>query len=258
MYYRELDKIDLTILEMIRDASEPIGSWNIANRLAGENIDTSSATIGRILNKLESMGYLKKEKFRGRVITEKGLHAILVAKQFMSAEIHKNKLNRFIDVQLLEDFLTVLEARRSIERETARLAALRATPEEIQMMDDILSRQENKYKDHQWITEDDLAFHKAIAKASKNEILETMYSLLAIFGQQSRAFEYMRKKINAEYMVSHRRILNALRRGDSGEAEKAMLDHIDNLVSDVNKYWKKCLPTEFSQDEIIAGIKDAN
>ena len=239
--YKELEDKEILILEMIKDSTEPMGSWNIVNRMAEENIETSSATIGRILSKLESLGYLQKEKFRGRVITDKGLHAITINKQLKDIATQQNKLSKYTDPKLLEDFISVLEARRAIERETARLAALRATAEDIELMDRILSNQENKYKEHQWITEDDLDFHKTIARSSKNGILETMYNFLAIFGQQSRAFEYLREKIHAEYMVSHRRILNSIKAGNSQEAEAAMLDHIDSLVSDVNKYWEICL-----------------
>lgn len=238
---KELDEKEILILEMIKEASEPIGSWNIVNQMAEEKIETSSATIGRVLNKLESMGYLHKEKFRGRVITEKGLHAIKVNKQLKDMAVHQSTLYRFIDPKLLEDFLTVLEARRTIESGTARLAALRATGEEIALMDKTLSRQENKYKVHQWITEDDLVFHKAIAHAARNSILEAMYHQLAIFGQQSQAFEFIREKINATYMVSHRRILDAIIAGDPDEAQEAMLAHIESLIADVNKYWEICL-----------------
>lgn len=241
--YEELDDKEILILELVRDSQEPIGSWYLVNRLAEEKIDTSSATIGRILNRLESLGYLQKEKYRGRTITDRGLRAIMYNKQLRDISTEQSKLNKFIDIRLLEDFLTVLEARRTVESGTARLAALRATNEEIASMDRILRRQEKKYAVEQWITEDDLAFHKTIAKASKNAILETMYNQLAILGQQSKSFEYIRKKINAEYMVSHRRILNAIRQSDPDEAEKAMVAHIENLVADVNKYWKTCLST---------------
>lgn len=236
---KELDKKELLILEMINEASKPIGSWNIANRLAEDQIETSSATIGRILNKLENMGYLKKEKFRGRVITDEGQHAILLNKQLKNMTNHQNKLLKYIDPRILEDFLVVLEARRTVERGTARLAALRATKEEITHMDRILTIQEVKHKEQQWITDDDLDFHKTIAKASGNGILEVMYNQLSIFGQQSRAFELLRKTINAEYMVSHRRIYDAICMKDPEEAEKAMLAHIDSLMADVDKYWEK-------------------
>lgn len=249
--YKELEEKEIQILEMIKESAEPLGSWNIVNRMAEESIDISSATIGRILNKLENMGYLQKEKFRGRIITDKGLHAIMFNKQLKDIATQQIKLNKFLDPQILEDFLSVLEARRTIERETARLAALRAAPDEIEHMDYVLSRQENKYRDHLWITEDDLDFHKSIARASKNGILETMYSFLAIFGQQSRAFEHLRTIINSEYMVSHRRILNAIRAGDPVEAEASMLDHIDSLITDVNKYWEICL-----SPEVIKSLKD--
>ncbi len=248
---KKLDEKDLLILEIIRDSAEPIGSWNLVNRLAEEQVETSSATIGRILNKLESLGYLQKEKFKGRIITEKGRHALLVSRQLKDMVAQQSKLHRFVDPKIIEDFLSVLEARRAVECGTARLAALRASPEEISYMDCLLSRQENLYKEQQWITEVDLDFHKTIAKASKNGILETMYNQLAILGQQSRAFEYIRKKIKAQYMTSHRRILDAIRAKDPDEAEKAMLAHIESLVSDVNKYWYICLHPEDNPDTDI-------
>ncbi|QNB46425.1 FCD domain-containing protein [Thermanaerosceptrum fracticalcis] len=238
MTFADLGEKEIMILKMIKDAQEPMGSWNILNRFTDDGIETSSATIGRILNKLENLGYLKKEKFRGRTITEKGLHAIQVSKQLKDMALQQSKLTQFIDPQCLGDFLTVLEARRAIERETAKKAALYASKQDIQHMEEVLQRQEAKYQEHQWITEDDISFHKAIARASRNSILESMYSLLAIFGQQSRAFELLREKIHAEYMVSHRRILNAIKNGDPNEAEEAMLAHIDNLVADVKKYWE--------------------
>lgn len=245
----KLDRKEILILEIIRDSVEPIGSWYLVNRLAEEEIATSSATIGRILHKLENLGYLQKEKYRGRIITEKGLRAIFFNKQLKDITTEQFKLSRFIEPRLLEDFLTVLEARRTIESGTARLAALRATPQEIANMDEILSRQEQKYREEQWITDDDLAFHKAIAKASRNAILESMYYQLAILGQQSQAFEYMRKIIHAEYMVSHRRILDAICESDADEAERAMIAHIENLVADVNKYWETCLGPDLKKKD---------
>ncbi|MFZ7102804.1 MAG: FCD domain-containing protein [Peptococcaceae bacterium] len=247
MHFDELDEREILILELMSNSEEPLGSWNLLNRLSEENIETSSATIGRILNKLENNGYLKKEKFKGRIITEKGRHAIVLNKQLKDMAFEQSKLSQYIDPKQLGDFLIVLDARRAIERETAKKAAIYSSPEDINQMEKILSLQEEKYKDHQWITDDDLAFHKLIAKASRNPILESMYSLLAIFGQQSRAFEYLRQKINAEYMVSHRRILNAIKKHDALEAETAMLAHIDNLVEDVQKYWKSCYIDNFEK-----------
>ncbi|MDX9871013.1 MAG: FCD domain-containing protein [Clostridia bacterium] len=239
--YEELDEKEILVLEMVGDAQVPIGSWYLVNQLAEENIETSSATVGRVLNRLESLGYLQKEKFRGRIITDKGMDAIRYNKQLKDITSEQNKLNKYINPQVLEDFLVVLEARRTVERGTARLAALKATPEEISFLDGVLARQEQKHKEKQWITGDDLAFHKTIAKASKNTILETVYNQLAIFGQQSKSFEYIRTKIQAEYMVSHRRIADAIRQRDPDKAEAAMAAHIDSLVEDVNKYWQVCL-----------------
>ncbi|MDI3534019.1 MAG: GntR family transcriptional regulator, transcriptional repressor for pyruvate dehydrogenase complex [Thermosediminibacterales bacterium] len=235
---KNIDEKELLVLEIIRDSNEPVGSWVIADKLSEKGYSVSSATVGRILNKLEKMGYLEKEKFRGRVITKKGEEAIKTTNVINKIEFHKKKLEKYINTKVLEDFLVILEARKSIERTTARLAAENITQEEIAELERILETQENNYRMHKSISQNDLDFHKAIARASRNKVLETLYHIISLSGQQSEIFEYLREKVGAPYMVSHRKILEALKKGDPDESEKSMIEHIENLIKDVRTYWK--------------------
>ncbi|MDK2836685.1 MAG: GntR family transcriptional regulator, transcriptional repressor for pyruvate dehydrogenase complex [Thermosediminibacterales bacterium] len=235
---KNIDEKELLVLEIIRDSNEPVGSWVIADKLVEKGYSVSSATVGRILNKLEKMGYLEKEKFRGRVITKKGEEAIKTTNVINKIEFHKKKLEKYINTKVLEDFLMILEARKSIERTTARLAAENITQEEIAELERILETQENNYRMHKSISQNDLDFHKAIARASRDKVLETLYHIISLSGQQSEIFEYLREKVGAPYMVSHRKILEALKKGDPDESEKSMIEHIENLIKDVRTYWK--------------------
>jgi DNA-binding FadR family transcriptional regulator len=234
-----VDEKELVILKMIRDSEEPIGSWAIADKLAEMGISVSSATAGRMLNRLEKLGFLEKKKFKGRVITKKGQEAIANIKKIQKIDFHRNELMKFINSQVLEEYLMVLEARKAIEGATARLAAKNITVEEIKRLEEILKEQERNYSLHRSITNNDLDFHKTIARASGNRVLENLYHIISMSGQQSEIFEFIRETVGAPYMVSHKRIYEALKKGDAVEAEKCMILHIENLVSDVKKYWEQ-------------------
>jgi DNA-binding FadR family transcriptional regulator len=233
-----IDEKELIILEIIQDTEEPIGSWALADLLAEKGYSISTATVGRMLNKLENLGYLKKEKYKGRIITDKGEKAIKDMNLIHKINYHKKELEKYINTRVLEDFLMVLEARKSIEQTTARLAAENITEEEIAKLERIIEKQDQNYKNNQSITKCDLDFHKTIARASRNKVLETLYHIISLSGQQSEIFEYLRERVGAPYMVSHRKILEAIKERDPQKSEKSMIEHIENLIKDVREYWK--------------------
>ncbi|AOT72647.1 FCD domain-containing protein [Geosporobacter ferrireducens] len=232
-----LDEKEIIVLECIASSQSPIGSWYLVEKLEERDINISSATIGRILNHLEKLGYVEKEKFKGRIITTQGIEALEKARTIEKINYHKSELDKMISTKVLEDYIMVLQARKAIERETARLAAQNITEQEIQQLDGILLRQEERYKNKQSVAEDDISFHKAIAKASRNSVLDSLYSIISTYGQQSRLFEKIRTQVKSPYMVSHRDIFNAIKNHDEEAAEKSMMEHMENLIHDVTVYW---------------------
>jgi len=232
-----LDEKELTVLECIDSSEEPIGSWFLVEKLEEKDINVSSATIGRILNRLERVGYVEKESFKGRIITTKGREAIEQAKTIEKINYHKKELDKMINTKVLEDYIMVLQARKAIERETARLAARNITDMEIGHMEAILRQQESNYAKGHSVAEEDINFHKAIAKASRNTVLESLYTIISTLGQQSKLFEYMRAQVKSPYMTSHRAIFKAIKSHDEDEAEKCMIDHTESLIIDVSLYW---------------------
>ncbi len=231
------DQKELLILELVSESETPMGSWNLVEKLEEKGISVSPATIGRILNHLEKNGYLAKRKFRGRVITSKGEEAIQKAQHAQKVAIHQRTIEKYINSDVLQNYIMVLEARKAIERATAYLAAMHITDSEIAKLETILETQQAKHDKSQSIAQDDIDFHHTIAVASRNEVLESLYIIISLMGQQSELFEYIRKKVAAPYMVSHQDIFEAIRSHDPEAAEKAMLHHIDSLCMDVNTYW---------------------
>ncbi|HYE82897.1 MAG TPA: FCD domain-containing protein [Clostridia bacterium] len=243
-----LDEKEVLILECIKESDEAIGSWYLVEKMEEKDIFISSATIGRILTHLEKLGYVEKEGSKGRNITNKGIEALERTQTINKINFHKEELEKLINTKVLEDFLMVLQARKAIERETVVLAAQNITEAEIKRMDEILKTQEANYANKLSIATDDINFHRAIAKASRNTVLESLYSIISNFGQQSNLFEFIRAQVKSPYNVSHRKIFEALRKHDEAEAEKAMLEHMQNLVKDVTAYWD--IYKEDSEEEV--------
>lgn len=232
-----LDEKEVMILECIRESGEAIGSWYLVEKMEEKDIYVSSATIGRILTHLESLGYVVKEGSKGRNITNSGIEALQRTKTINTINFHKEELEKLINTKVLEDFVMVLQARKAIERETAILAAQNITEAEIKKMEEILRTQEANYAKKLSIASDDINFHKAIAKASRNTVLESLYNIISNFGQQSNLFEYIRAQVKSPYNISHRKIFEALKNHDEAEAERTMLEHMQNLEKDVTAYW---------------------
>ena len=234
---KKLQEKEVAILESLKVAQGPMGSWNLVEKLEEKGQYVSSATIGRTLSSLERRGFVKKDGHNGRVITKNGLEALNNHEMFNYLNEQAQTLEQMISTTVLEDYIIVLQARKAIERETARLAAENITREELAAIKSILDEQRERHRTGESVASSDISFHRAIAKASRNKVLETLYLMLFSYGQQTTIFEHVRKQVNAIYMTSHEEIYQALKKHDSELAEKCMIKHIDSLIEDVTKYW---------------------
>lgn len=231
-----LDDKDLAVLECLTNSSVALGSWNLVELLEKRGIEVSSATIGRVLRRLENKHYVYKVGNTGRNISQQGREALLEAKALNMMNQHQEALNRVISVFTLENYVIVLQARRAVERENARLAAINITDSELAHLDEVLRQQDEYYKAGKSVAQIDIEFHKSIAHASRNQVLESMYHMLFASGQQTPLFEEIRKK-KKSIMTFHRGILKALHEHNPQKAERRMIAHIDGLIQDVVTYW---------------------
>ncbi|MFA6504993.1 MAG: FCD domain-containing protein [Treponemataceae bacterium] len=233
-----LDDRDLILLESIQDAGVPVGSWFLVEELEKKGCKISSASIGRILFRLESLGFVESQTNKGRILTANGLKAMEKARTISSIDRHKKDLEKLINSRILDEFIMVLQARKAIERETARLAAENITESKLAHLKAIIEEQEAKAAQGESIAEVDIAFHRGIAEASNNSALLALYGILSMMGQQSDLFEYVRSRVDSPYRSAHRSILEALTAHDGDEAERRIIKHMDSLIADVGKYWE--------------------
>lgn len=119
----------------------------------------------------------------------------------------------------------LVQARMMLERETARLAAENADDQDLAAMAAALTRFDQS---HDIVSQAraDIDFHAAVAQASRNPVIETMFGSITPL-----AFELMLRSlgdptVSREGVPYHREILEAIRSGDAEKAQEAMNGHL--------------------------------
>lgn len=124
----------------------------------------------------------------------------------------------------------IYDVRRTIEMRTASLAALRRTDGEARILIDHATAMETQFHLAETVMEHDLAFHLAIAKASKNPIFSLILGAFQTVSRQtwpigwrSRSSDEERRAMNA----LHLSIAEAILAGDPQAASQLMAKHFD-------------------------------
>jgi len=119
----------------------------------------------------------------------------------------------------------LMDARLMLETHAVRLAALRATPPEIKLLERCLTECENANTviDR---ARHDLTFHGLLARASHNSVIETMFASVATFTFELMLRSQADPSVADQGVPYHRVILDAVRSGEPDAAEAAMRAHL--------------------------------
>jgi GntR family transcriptional repressor for pyruvate dehydrogenase complex len=124
---------------------------------------------------------------------------------------------------------TLLEARRPVEVEIARLAAQRRSEQDLARLEDIIGRQEAAVREERSGARPAAQFHLALADAAHNEILaEFIASIMKLLVERGPQLEALDGYIQWE-VAEHRGLLDAVRLGDPVEAARRMDSHLTQM-----------------------------
>ena len=225
------------ILAIIRASKIPLGSGAIRDELNAGGLQISEATVGRILRDLDKEGWTERLGYRGRILTAKGEGRLRQLRAERERSVFSGELLKALRAEGKGKLVEVLVARRAIERETARLAALHATGEEVAAMGKILAKQRELLAAGQSTADTDVEFHRLVGLAAKNKVLRAAVDLIRQDWQLTPIMEYIRRRVGSTMVTDHRRILAHISAKDAKGAEDAMVAHIDGLIADVQRYW---------------------
>lgn len=232
------------ILKTISNSSVPVGSGFVRENLKLNGYDISEATVGRILREMDAEGYTEKVGFKGRILTSYGIEKLRELEHDHKINHYGNELINAIKATGRKNLIDILIARKVIESQLARLAAQYITQKELKEMEEVIKFQQVHVEKGLSIAEDDVKFHKLIAQAARNRVLDAALDLIRQHGQLSPVLEYIRKKVKSKVLLDHEKIFEAIASRNPEAAENAMVKHIENLIADVEKYWNMVYESE--------------
>jgi GntR family L-lactate dehydrogenase operon transcriptional regulator len=127
----------------------------------------------------------------------------------------------------------VLEARRAIERETSRLAALRATRARIDEMKRVARAHLRGVRSGAIETEHDVSLHRLIARSAGNVLLGKILDLIRGDREVAAVVRKARERSHLQCAHEHEAIVRAIAARDPVGAEEAMTRHLDGLIEAV-------------------------
>jgi len=195
-----------------------------SERELAENLGVSRSSIRDAIRSLELIGLVEPRQGAGTVVRE------------ISTDVLMNPLTNVLrqKMELVSEFL---DFRKMLEPPLAARAATHASEEELAEMEEILHRQETKFRSGELAIEEDSEFHYSIAMASGNsvvlKVLDVIMDLLRDTRERSLQLEGRPQKS----LAWHRRILAAIKRRDAEAAKSAMRRHIEDVEEIVlNKF----------------------
>lgn len=237
--FTQNDDLEYRIMKIMLRHIEPIGSGTICEELLSEGIQVGEAKIGRMLRRMDYKNLTKRIGYQGRILTDYG-------REYLK-ELEKKRHHNHYGLELLsilgksapEELCDILAVRKVLEREAARLAALKATEEEIERLQRIVDGSKKILSSEPGTAEHDSSFHETIADMSKNKVLKSTLNLLVQNKNLHPIFGHIRRRVGSSLIIDHIKILEAIKNRSPEEAEKAMGEHIETVIRDVRKYFNE-------------------
>ena len=123
----------------------------------------------------------------------------------------------------------LLEFRAMIEPVLARRAAKHATAKDIEQLQEILRRQQEKVERGELAVEEDTEFHNTIAQAARNSVVLNVLDAFMDLLRESREKSLQVEGRLQKSLEGHRQIFHAIQRHDPVGAENAMRRHIERI-----------------------------
>ncbi|MDR1932604.1 MAG: FadR family transcriptional regulator [Spirochaetales bacterium] len=202
------------------------GVWKPGEKLPSENELASSLGVSRVsiregLQKLVTLGLLETRHGEGTFVKE------------ITPDLYLNALFPMLVLEHTSVF-HVLEYRRSMDTGAVALAVRRATEDDIAELERIMVVMKDSSADPERFAEADLDFHLAVAKAAKNPIFIKVNSIIknTLSASMTGIVQALGPRDGLFY---HRKILDAIKTGNTAEAVRLMDEHVVKTIDRLEK-----------------------
>jgi GntR family transcriptional regulator, transcriptional repressor for pyruvate dehydrogenase complex len=219
---RVWEDIVTQILQLMGDGNLTAGSRLPSERELAGRLGVSRPSVREALRQLELMRVIESRRGSGAFVKEVSDEDLV---QPLALLLRGRK-------HLLDD---VLETRRVIEPHIARLAAEKASPSEVTLLDDLVQRQRAKVHAGRMAIEEDTSFHHGLARASGNRVLLLLVESCMDLLRESRKLNLQSPERARRSVEGHAALLQAIRTRDADGAFAAMNRHLDGIEAAIRQ-----------------------
>jgi GntR family transcriptional regulator, transcriptional repressor for pyruvate dehydrogenase complex len=216
------------IRELMTGGELKPGDKLLSERDLAERLQVSRPSVREAIRSLELMGFVEIRRGGGTFVRDANADDII------------RPLAMFLAVER-SSLLEMFEVRRVFETAAARMAAERASPDEVSRMEAALEtmRERLNARDSEKGEEADVDFHTTIAEATHNALLVRLFRTLS--AEFTRAVSVARRELYAvqdnpaKLVAQHRRIYRAIKDQDPETAARAMREHLNYAERELRK-----------------------
>lgn len=198
------------------------GEWKVGEKIPSENqltqmLGVSRASVRTAIQQMVGIGVLESVHGKGTYLKDDQVEDVSDTSSKITSEDCR-------------DIEKVLEFRRIVESEACRLAAQNADDAFIKELEKWLSKMKDSINKREAFVTADVAFHKAISRASGNLLLEK--SLYKVFEEKRKDHSQMNEIFGyKDGIYYHSMILEAIKAGDAQRARDCMFEHLQNAIN---------------------------
>ncbi len=233
-----LEESEYHVLRVIAESDGPVGCARLRSALRGVGWPVSEAKSGRLLRHLDEAGFTRTLATKGgRVLLPAGRARLRDLERLRTTRKRHDEILRTVALKDLTSLCDLLIARRALERETARLAATRASVLELDQLEALVARHNAALANGEAAELSlGIEIHGMVARLAGNRMIASMLDLIL---HQVSLWDLEAAILHARRATSphdHYQLLEALRRHDAAAAEAAMAAHIDRILDEVVHY----------------------
>jgi len=196
-----------------------------AERELAEQLGISRTILREAMKLLEQQGLISVQVGRGTFVSA-------IDPQEISDTFAESLNIMMQQISQTRNFEHFFEVRMVIEIENARLAALRATDEDIHLLEKHLADMVLYHEsDIARFAQADTSYHQALAQATQNPLFVTLLlSITKLLLQIQREASVTTGGPGAA-LAYHQRILNAVRERNPNDSQQAMREHLEDVYT---------------------------
>jgi GntR family transcriptional repressor for pyruvate dehydrogenase complex len=204
------------IKDLIDNGDLKAGDQLPPERELAEVFKVSRHSVREAIRTLEEQGILKSRRGSGTFVVLGESDNVV---DYLARAVVREK----------DTLAEIFQFRQMVEPQIAALAALNASPENIRELKKIIKHQQSETSTKKQILLDN-EFHMALAKAAGNSILYNIVERVGGILGQCRMEVYQSQRRSQISTKGHERILKALENKDSRGCEKAMAEHLKDII----------------------------